>query len=190
MRALLGTSSFLDRLRGTGPLAPARAREHGALGPIGKASGFADDARLTRPYDGYAVLAPGGRPPGDPPHGGLAQPPIPPGGDALARLKVRDEEITQAFGLIRLALSDFPRTYQRLPASPASPETAGRSAGPKPRRARCSTSEDRRGRTRVPAALGVVPQPGAVHEAFAGDILTDFAFIEASFGLSAAGAAL
>ena len=33
--ALMGTSSFLDRLRGTGPLTPDRAREHGALGPIG-----------------------------------------------------------------------------------------------------------------------------------------------------------
>jgi formate hydrogenlyase subunit 5 len=29
-----------------------------------------------------------------------------------------------------------------------------------------------------------------MHEVFAGDILTDFPFIEASFGLSAAGAAL
>ena len=53
----MGTSSFLDRLRGTGPLTPARAREHGALGPIGKASGYADDARLARPYDGYPSLA-------------------------------------------------------------------------------------------------------------------------------------
>jgi hypothetical protein len=60
--ALLGTSSFLDRLRRTGPLTPARVREHDAFGPIGKASGFADDARLTRPYDGYAELAPA--PPG------------------------------------------------------------------------------------------------------------------------------
>jgi formate hydrogenlyase subunit 5 len=49
MRALLGTSSFLGRLRGTGPLTPARGREHGAPGPIGKASGFADDTRLIRP---------------------------------------------------------------------------------------------------------------------------------------------
>ena len=49
----MATSSFLDRLRGTGPLTPARARQHGALGPVGKAAGYADDARLTRPYDGY-----------------------------------------------------------------------------------------------------------------------------------------
>ena len=55
--ALMATSSFLDRLRGTGPLTPERARQHGALGPIGKAAGFADDARLTRPYDAYPWLA-------------------------------------------------------------------------------------------------------------------------------------
>ena len=54
---LMGTSSFLDRLRGTGPLLPDRAREHGALGPIGKASGYSDDARLARPYDAYPLLA-------------------------------------------------------------------------------------------------------------------------------------
>jgi formate hydrogenlyase subunit 5 len=54
--ALMGTSSFLDRLRGTGPLTPDRAREHGALGPVGKASGYADDARTARPYDGNPLL--------------------------------------------------------------------------------------------------------------------------------------
>jgi formate hydrogenlyase subunit 5 len=192
MRALLGTSSFLDRLRGTGPLTPARAREHGALGPIGKASGFADDARLTRPYDGYAVLPPGGRPPGDPPHGGLAQPPIPPGGDALARLRVRAEEVTQAFALIRLALSDFPERTQltpRIPCEPGDGRTVGWAEAPQG-----EVLYD------VTIAGGQITscQPRSasfhnlvlMHEVFAGDILTDFPFIEASFGLSAAGAAL
>ena len=83
--ALMGTSSFLDRLRGTGPLTPARARQHGALGPIGKASGYADDARLARPYDGYWSLA-------------VAQAPVHDAGDALARLRVRWEEVDQVGG--------------------------------------------------------------------------------------------
>ena len=52
----MGTSSFLDRLRRTGPLRPERAREHGALGPVGRASGYDDDDRRARPYDGYAAL--------------------------------------------------------------------------------------------------------------------------------------
>ena len=179
MRALLGTSSFLDRLRGTGPLTPARAREHGALGPIGKASGFADDARLTRPYDGYAELAPA--PPGT--HSA---------GDALARLRVRAEEVTQAFGLIRLALSDFPERTQLTPRVPCEPGD-GRAVG---------WAEAPQGEVLydVTIAGGRITscQPRSasfhnlvlMHEVFAGDILTDFPFIEASFGLSAAGAAL
>jgi formate hydrogenlyase subunit 5 len=127
MLGLLGTSSFLDRLRGTGPLTPARAREHGALGSIGRASGFSDDIRLTRPYDGYAELAP-----------------APPGthspGDALARLKVRAEEVTQAFCLIRQALSDFPeRTLltPRVPCEPRDGRTVGWAEAP---RVRCCTT--------------------------------------------------
>jgi len=179
MRALLGTSSFLDRLRGTGPLTPARAREHGALGPIGKASGFADDTRLTRPYDGYPELAPA--PPGT--HSA---------GDALARLKVRAEEVTQAFGLIRLALSDFPERPQLTPRVPCEPRD-GRTVG---------WAEASQGEVLydVTIAGGRITscQPRSasfhnlvlMHEVFAGDILTDFPFIEASFGLSAAGAAL
>src|ERR1700728_2608171 len=56
IESLMGTASFLDRLRRTGPLSPERAREHGALGPVGKGSGFRDDARETRPYDAYPSL--------------------------------------------------------------------------------------------------------------------------------------
>ena len=56
IRLLMGTSSFLDRLRRTGPLPPARAAQHGALGPIGRASGRADDARQSRPYAAYGAL--------------------------------------------------------------------------------------------------------------------------------------
>ena len=75
LRELTGTASFLDRLRRTGPLTPDRAREHGALGPIGRASGATDDARQTRPYDGYGSLS--------------VRAASLPDGDALARLDVR-----------------------------------------------------------------------------------------------------
>jgi formate hydrogenlyase subunit 5 len=179
MRALLGTSSFLDRLRGTGPLTPARAREHGALGPIGKASGFADDARLTRPYDGYAELA-------------AAPPGAHSAGDALARLKVRDEEITQAFGLIRLALSDFPERTQLTPNVPCEPRdgrTVGWAEAPQGEVLYDVTIADGRITSCQPRSASF-HNLVLMHEVFAGDILTDFPFIEASFGLSAAGAAL
>ena len=179
MRALLGTSSFLDRLRGTGPLAPARAREHGALGPIGKASGFADDTRLTRPYDGYAELAPA--PPGT--HSA---------GDALARLRVRAEEVTQAFGLIRLALSDFPERTQltpRVPCEPSDGRTVGWAEAPQGEVLYDVTIDGGRITNCQPRSASF-HNLVLMHEVFAGDILTDFPFIEASFGLSAAGAAL
>ena len=93
---LMGTASFLDRLRGTGPLSSQRAREHGALGPIGKASGFSDDARHARPYDGYPALDLGDL------HEHSA-------GDALARLRLRWDELRQSFHLLRQAAGNSVR---------------------------------------------------------------------------------
>jgi formate hydrogenlyase subunit 5 len=177
--ALMGTSSFLDRLRGTGPLAPARAREHGALGPIGKASGYADDDRLARPYDGYPLLA------------------VEParqhsGADAMTRLLVRFEETAEAFRLIRQALSDFPerpRLTLRAPCDPLDGRATGWAEAPQGEVIYDVTIEDgwiARCQPRSASFHNLV----LMHEVFAGDILTDFPFIEASFGLSVAGAAL
>jgi formate hydrogenlyase subunit 5 len=176
---LLGTSSFLDRLRGTGPLTPDRAREHGALGPVGKASGRTDDARRTRPYDAYPLLDVGpAREHRD--------------GDALARLRVRVEEAAQSFRLIRKAAGELPG--QLAPVSPALASVPdGRAVG---------WAEAPQGEViyDVTTEAGQITccQPRSasfhnlvlMHEVFRGDILTDFPFIEASFGLSVAGAAL
>jgi formate hydrogenlyase subunit 5 len=160
--ALMATSSFLDRLRGTGPLTPARARAHGALGPIGKAAGFVDDNRLTRPYDGYPALA------------------VQPArahevGDALIRLRVRWEEVDQSFGLIRQAteeLAERTGDQLRVHCEPA----AGRALG---------WAEAPQGEVLYDVALAdgrvVHCQPRSasfhnlvlMHEVFTGDILTD-----------------
>jgi formate hydrogenlyase subunit 5 len=177
--ALMGTSSFLDRLRGTGPLTTERAREHGALGPIGKASGYADDARLARPYDAYPLL---GTDPGRQHDAG----------DAMTRLRVRFDEAAQAFHLIRQVLSDLPERGQPAPRALCDfPD--GRATG---------WAEAPQGEVLYDLTIesGQVArcQPRSasfhnlvlMHEVFAGDILTDFPFIEASFGLSVAGAAL
>jgi formate hydrogenlyase subunit 5 len=179
VRELMGTASFLDRLRRTGPLRPQRAREHGALGPVGKGSGFADDARLARPYDAYPALGPG-------------EPCYPADGDALARLRVRWAEVRQSFHLIRQAAD----------------ELGG--AGDGPLRAGCEVA-DGRATGWAEAPQGEVlydvrvedgrlrrcaPRSASFHnlvllpEVFTGDILTDFPFIEASFGLSVAGVSL
>jgi formate hydrogenlyase subunit 5 len=176
---LMGTSSFLDRLRGTGPLSPDRAREHGALGPIGKASGYADDARVARPYDAYALLSAD-------PIGQHA------GGDAMARLRVRFDEAARAFRLIRLALSDFPereRTTSRAPCDPPNGRATGWAEAPQGEVLYDVTIEDGRIAHCQPRSASF-HNLVLIHEVFAGDILTDFPFIEASFGLSVAGAAL
>ncbi len=182
--ALMATSSFLDRLRGTGPLTPPRARQHGALGPIGKAAGYADDARLARPYDAYGSLA-------------VPSAPAHIGGDALARLRVRWDEVDQAFGLLRQTGEDLAeRTpdLARVPCDPASgAANSGRAVG---------WAEAPQGEVIYDVTLDAGrivrchPRSASfhnlvlMHEVFAGDILTDFPFIEASFGLSVAGVVL
>ena len=177
--ALMATSSFLDRLRGTGPLTPARARQHGALGPIGKAAGFADDDRLARPYDGYRTLT------------------VPPArahaaGDALARLRVRWEEVDVSFGLLRRAADDLcaerATDQLRVSCEPADGRAVGWAEAPQGEVLYdVSLQEGRiiRCHPRSASFHNLV----LMHEVFAGDILTDFPFIEASFGLSVAGVA-
>ena len=179
-RALMVTASFLDRLRGTGPLTPERARLHGALGPVGRASGAGDDVRTDRPYDAYRRLPP--------------TPVRQEQGDALARLNVRWAEVDDSFRLLREAVAQLSTlgadAPTRVPLGPAwAAWTAGRSGRPRPRRARCSTS----------SRCGAGSSAGASHArrrcttctcslpVFTGDILTDFPFIEASFGCSIAG---
>jgi formate hydrogenlyase subunit 5 len=179
LRALMDTSSFLDRLRGTGPLRPERAREHGALGPIGRAAGFADDSRFTRPYDGY-------------PDAGFVPLEPPDAGDALARLRVRVDELGQSFELIRaagLALDLMADEPVRVECAPADGRGIGWAEAPQGEvlyDVRLAGGRIVRCRPRSASFHNLV----LMHEVFAGDILTDFPFIEASFGLSVAGVSL
>jgi formate hydrogenlyase subunit 5 len=178
--ALMATSSFLDRLRGTGPLTPARAREHGALGPVGKAAGFADDDRLARPYDAYRWLrlAPG-----------RAHSP----GDALARLRVRWEEVDASFGLLRRAADDLcaerATDQLRVSCEPADGRALGWAEAPQGEVLYDVSLREGRIASCHPRSASF-HNLVLMHEVFAGDILTDFPFIEASFGLSVAGVAL
>jgi Ni,Fe-hydrogenase III large subunit len=177
--ALMGTSSFLDRLRGTGPLTRARAREHGALGPIGKASGYADDARVARPYDAYPLIA-------TVPARQHSR------GDAMTRLRVRFEEATEAFRLIRQALICFTerqRLTLRAPCDLPDGRATGWAEAPQGEVTYDLTVEGGRIARCQPRSASF-HNLVLMHEVFAGDILTDFPFIEASFGLSVAGAAL
>jgi formate hydrogenlyase subunit 5 len=172
---LMGTASFLDRLRRTGPLRPERAREHGALGPIGRASGCTDDARQARPYDAYSSL-------------GLRTA-TRQDGDAMARLEVRVDEIAQSFHLLRQAADELAEAAAGpllTACDPADGRGVGWAEAPQGEvlyDVQVSGGLIRRCRPRSASFHNLV----LMHEVFAGDILTDFPFIEASFGLSIAG---
>jgi formate hydrogenlyase subunit 5 len=177
IRLLMGSASFLDRLRRTGPLRPDRAGEHGALGPVGRASGNRDDARQARPYAAYDSL-------------GLAVSSRE-DGDALARLEVRVDEITNSFHLLRQTADELAEADGgplRAQCNPADGRAVGWAEAPQGELLYDVRIEDgriSRCRSRSASFHNLV----LMHEVFAGDILTDFPFIEASFGLSAAGVA-
>ena len=174
--ALMGTASFLDRLRRTGPLSPQRVREHGALGPVGKASGYSDDSRDVRPYDAYPSL-------------GLRQPAPWPAGDALDRLRVRWDEVSQSFHLLRQVADELAQASAgplRADCDPAGGRSVGWAEAPQGEvlyDLRLEGGRLTRCRPRSASFHNLV----LMHEMFAGDILTDFPFIEASLGLSVAG---
>jgi formate hydrogenlyase subunit 5 len=176
-RSLMDTPSFLDRLRGTGVISPRAAALHGALGPVGRGSGLVEDVRSSRPYGAYAFLGFEGAEPSE-------------DGDALARQRVRLDEITASFHLAREALDELDEDDLEAPwRRPLPPiDGAGLGAAEAPQGELLYFVETAAGRLRR-----VKPRSASFHnlallpQAFGGDILTDFAFIEASFGLSIAG---
>jgi formate hydrogenlyase subunit 5 len=177
-RALMATPSFLDRLRGTGPLPPDVVAAHGALGPVARGSGLVDDIRVSRPYGAYRHL-------GFEPAAGFDE------GDALARQHVRLSEIHQAFHLVRQALDELadaaPGPWRREVPPPSGLAIASVEA---PQGELLYLVEADQGRlVRVKARCASFHNLALFPQAFRGDIFTDFVFIEASFGLSIAGAA-
>jgi len=177
LRLLLGTSSFLDRLRRTGPLPADIATDHGALGPVGRASGQSDDERVSRGYDAYPHLHPRAVDTYDT-------------GDALARLRVRVGEIDESLRLIRDAV-DHLDTTGPLWTEVAMVDGRGIGWAEAPQGEVLYAVDVQDGRISRCA-----PRSASFHNlalfgtVFTGDILTDFPFIEASFGLSIAGVAL
>jgi formate hydrogenlyase subunit 5 len=177
IRLLLGSASFLDRLRRTGPLPADRAAEHGALGPVGRASASTDDARVRRPYGAYRSLGLTVSSRRD--------------GDALARLEVRVDEIESSVHLLR-QVADELAEVEPGPLRADCPVADGRALAwaeaPQGEVLYDVCIEDRR-ITRCRSRSASFHNLVLMHEVFAGDILTDFPFIEASFGLSVAGTA-
>jgi Ni,Fe-hydrogenase III large subunit len=179
VRALMASASFLDRLRGTGMLDADRARRHGALGPVGRASGFDDDARRHRPYDGYRLLAPPARPDID-------------SCDAVGRLRVRWAEVESGVALILgavAALRDLDDYRPNVAVTPVSGSATGWAEAPQGETLyglEVAGGRIRRCFARSASFHNLV----LFHDVWNGDVKTDFAFIEASFGLSYAAVAM
>jgi len=177
LRLLMATPSFLDRLRGTGVLPQPVLAVRGALGPLARGSSIDEDVRDSRPYGGYRNLG--------------FTPASREECDALARQLVRNDEIRSAFHLIRQVLDalgdavlfDWATSFE-VPDG----EAFGWAEAPQ--------GEVLYYVRVVGGALHrVKPRSASFHNlalftaAFPKDITTDFAFIEASFGLSIAGVA-
>jgi Ni,Fe-hydrogenase III large subunit len=172
---LLRTTSFTDRLVGAGGLDASTVERYGGVGPVARACGLGIDARFERPYGAYRRL--GFR---------IASAA---GGDAMARLDVRFDEIDQSLHLIRQALERLDR-FPRAFAAPVG----------SPTRDACGWAEAPAGEVVYRLALehGIVQEAAIVSPSlrnlplfsasFRGDVLTDFSFIEHSFGLTPAGA--
>ena len=173
---LLTTDSFLDRLQATGRITLADTAALGASGPVARGSQLAWDARAERPYGAYrenrvsaAVMA---------------------DCDAMARTEVRMAEIRTSLSFIVDATRahDLTRPGTLAPPRPE-PGAVGIGWVEAPEGEWLAVVEmgadGRLARARLrPASL---LNFGCFQRACEGWVLTDFAFIEHSFGLSVAG---
>ncbi len=103
----LRNTLLMDRLEGTGTLDAERARDHGALGYVARASGRDLDARRDHPFAEYATL-------------GFRVPAFT-SGDVKARTMVRVEEARESLSLVaqacrRLAAGPIQAVVPPLPA--------------------------------------------------------------------------
>jgi len=168
------TSSYIDRLLDTGPLAYQVAFDQGATGPVERASGLDRDLRRDHPYAAYAECA--------------LEIPVRERGDAQGRAEVRAAEIDHAFHLILDSLTRLPEGPVRVPCVPA-PGTEGLGWSESPRGSvYYAVHLDEGGRlarvkVKSPSFSNWRVFPFTVH----GTDMMDYAINEASFGSTIAG---
>jgi len=175
-KLFLGTASMTDRLIGSGRLDRATVEDFGAVGPLARGSGVSTDARHERPYGDYRRL-------------GL-QVVTAREGDAMARVEVRFGEMFESLRILRQAVDQLRRHdgELRVPLpGGGSGEALGWAEAPQGELA--IWVEIERGTVRRVRIASPSFRNWALFErAFPKDVLTDFAFIEHSFGLTPAGA--
>jgi formate hydrogenlyase subunit 5 len=175
-RLFLGTSSMTDRLIGAGHLDRELVEDYCAVGPVARGSGLSTDARHERPYGAYRRL-------------GL-QVVVRREGDAMARINVRFGELSESFRLLRQAVEQLRRREDGLLTTlPAHATGAACGWVEAPQGELLFWVELRDGLLhRVHIASPSLRNWALFDHAFPKDVLTDFAFIEHSFGLTPAGA--
>jgi Ni,Fe-hydrogenase III large subunit len=174
-RLFLGTSSMTDRLIGSGHLDRVLVESYGAVGPLARGSGLSTDARHERPYGDYRRLGVRVMTAHD--------------GDAMARVEVRFAEIAESLRVVRQAVDQLRRRDGALRADlpRASGDALGWAEAPQGEVVhRVELRDGILGRVHV--ASPSLRNWALFDHAFGKDVLTDFAFIEHSFGLTPAGA--
>jgi Ni,Fe-hydrogenase III large subunit len=175
-KLFLGTASMTDRLIGSGRVPRALAEEYCAVGPLARGSGLSIDARHERPYGEYRRL-------------GLRVV-TERGEDAMARVNVRFGEIRESMRIMRQAIDHLARRDGELRIElPADRDGAAFGWAEAPQGEIVTWVEVRDGLIgRVHIASPSLRNWAVFDHAFPKDVLTDFAFIEHSFGLTPAGA--
>jgi len=175
-RLFLGTPSMTDRLIGSGRLARTLVEDYCAVGPLARGSGLSTDARHERPYGDYKRLGVNVITRRE--------------GDAMARVNVRFAELFESLRLLRQSIEHLRRRDGELrTALPADGAGAAFGWAEAPQGELAMWVELRDGLVhRVRIASPSLRNWALFDHAFPKDVLTDFAFIEHSFGLTPAGA--
>ena len=175
-RLFVGTASMTDRLIGSGRLPRALVEEYGGVGPLARGSGLSTDARHERPYGNYERLGLRVITRRD--------------GDAMARVNVRFGELMESMRILRQAIDHLRRRDGQLRAALPDGATGGAFGWVEAAQGELLIwVHVRRGIVhRVHIASPSLRNWALFDHAFPRDVLTDFAFIEHSFGLTAAGA--
>jgi formate hydrogenlyase subunit 5 len=175
-RLFTATASMTDRLVGSGRLPRGLIEEHSAVGPLARGSGVSTDARHERPYGDYQRLG--------------VQVITRPEGDSMARINVRFGELVESLRLLRGSIDQLHRQDGEL-CAPLPRSRSGSAFGwvEAPQGELVIWVEIRRGILgNVHIASPSLRNWALFDHAFPKDVLTDFAFIEHSFGLTPAGA--
>jgi formate hydrogenlyase subunit 5 len=175
-RMFLGTASMTDRLIGSGRLARKLVEDYGAVGPLARGSGLSTDVRHERPYGDYRRLGLRVVSERD--------------GDAMARVNVRFGELSESLRILRQSIDHLRRRDGELQAAlPQGGDGAAVGSVEAPQGELLVWVELREGLlANVHIASPSLRNWALFDHAFPEDVLTDFAFIEHSFGLTPAGA--